>query len=259
MSNTALITGASAGIGLELAKIHAHQGGDLVLVARSQEKLEALAETLRHAHGVKVAVIVADLAKPEAPAAVFEQVRQLGIQVDVLINNAGFGGHGHFSERALDTELQMVQLNISALTSLTHLFMQGMVERGQGKILNVSSIASFLPGPLQAVYYATKAYVTSFSQAIAEELSGTGVTVTALCPGPVDTGFIAAADLEGVLGLQNTVSAQSVAEFGYQAMQQGKLVAINQRSFKFMLEWVLPLLPRKWVVKVSRKSMEKTA
>lgn len=259
MSNTALITGASGGIGLELAKIHAYNGGDLILVARSQEKLEALAETLRHAHGVKVVVIVADLTDPGAPKAVFEQTQSLGLQVDVLVNNAGFGGHGHFSERPLATELQMVQLNISALTALTHLFLQGMLEREQGKILNVSSIASFLPGPLQAVYYATKAYVTSFSQAIAQEVLGRGVTVTALCPGPVATDFIAAADLEGALGLKNTVSAQSVAKFGYKAMQQGKLVAINQRSFKFMLEWLVPLLPRRWVLNISRKSMEKAS
>lgn len=258
MKQTALITGASNGIGLELAKIHAKRGGDLVLVARSQEKLEQLAQELRARHQVQVTVIAQDLAAPHAAQAVFVQTEQLGIEVDYLINNAGFGGHGRFFERELAKEQQMIQLNISTLTELTHLYLQGMVARRRGKVLNVSSTASFMPGPLQAVYYATKAYVTSFSQAVAEEVAEFGVSVTALCPGAVATGFVAAGDLQGVAIWNNAKSAQEVAEYGYNAMLKGELVAFNEAKLKFALEWVIPFLPRKIVLKLSRQAMEKS-
>ena len=208
MKQTALITGASNGIGLELARIHAKRGGDLVLVARSQDKLNQLADEL-HAqyHDIQITVIAQDLAMPHAAQSVFAQTEQLGIQVDILINNAGFGGHGRFFERELAKEQQMIQLNITTLTELTHLYLQGMVARRSGKILNVSSTASFMPGPLQAVYYATKAYVTSFSQAVAEEVREFGISVTALCPGAVATDFVAAGDLQGVDAWKNAKSA----------------------------------------------------
>ncbi len=258
MKQTALITGASNGIGLELAKIHAKQGGDLVLVARSADKLAQLAEELRSQYGVLVTVIAQDLTAPQAAQAVFAETERLGIQVDILMNNAGIGGHGRFFERELAKEQQMIQLNITTLTELTHLYLQGMVARRRGKILNVSSTASFMPGPLQAVYYATKAYVTSFSQAVAEEVREFGITVTALCPGAVDTGFVAAGDLQGVGVWKNAKSAQSVAEYGYRAMEKGELVAFNEGKLKFALEWVIPLLPRKTVLKMSRMAMEKS-
>ncbi len=259
MKHTALITGASNGIGLELARIHAKRGGDLVLVARSQDKLNQLADELRAQYdGIQIIVIAQDLTMPQAAQSVFAQTEQLGIQVDILINNAGFGGHGRFFERELAKEQQMIQLNIATLTGLTHLYLQGMVARRRGKILNVSSTASFMPGPLQAVYYATKAYVTSFSQAVAEEVREFGITVTALCPGAVDTGFVAAGDLQGVGVWKNAKSAQSVAEYGYQAMEKGELVAFNEGKLKLALEWVIPLLPRKTVLKMSRMAMEKS-
>ena len=259
MKQTALITGASNGIGLELARIHAKRGGDLVLVARSQDKLNQLADEL-HAqyHDIQITVIAQDLAMPHAAQSVFAQTEQLGIQVDILINNAGFGGHGRFFERELAKEQQMIQLNITTLTELTHLYLQGMVARRSGKILNVSSTASFMPGPLQAVYYATKAYVTSFSQAVAEEVREFGISVTTLCPGAVDTGFMEAGDLQGVKVLENAKSAQSVAKCGYQAMLDGELVAFNEGKLKFALEWVVPLLPRKTALKMSRMAMEKS-
>lgn len=152
----------------------------------------------------------------------------------------------------------MLQVNITALTELTHFYLKGMVERRRGKILNVSSTASFLPGPLQAVYYATKAYVTSFSQAIAEEVAEFGVTATALCPGAVATGFVNAGDLQGVDAWKNAKSAQSVAEYGYKAMEKGELVEFNEGKLKFALEWIIPLLPRKMLLKASRKAMEKS-
>ena len=259
MKQTALITGASNGIGLELARIHAKRGGDLVLVARSQDKLKQLADELRAQYdGIQITVIAQDLTMPQAAQSVFAQTEQLGIQVDILINNAGFGGHGRFFERELAKEQQMIQLNITALTELTHLYLQGMVARRRGKILNVSSTASFMPGPLQAVYYATKAYVTSFSQAVAEEVREFGITATALCPGAVATDFVAAGDLQGVGAWKNAKSAQSVAEYGYRAMEKGELVAFNEGKLKFALEWVIPLLPRKTVLKMSRMAMEKS-
>ena len=208
MKQTALITGASNGIGLELARIHAKRGGNLVLVARSQDKLNQLADELRaQHHDIQITVIAQDLAMPHAAQSVFAQTEQLGIQVDILINNAGIGGHGRFFERELAKEQQMIQLNITTLTELTHLYLQGMVARRSGKILNVSSTASFMPGPLQAVYYATKAYVTSFSQAVAEEVREFGISVTALCPGAVATDFVAAGDLQGVDAWKNAKSA----------------------------------------------------
>ncbi len=190
MANTALITGASSGIGLELAKVHAQKGGDLVLVARSQAKLEALKAELESQFDINVTVLPADLAKPDSAHSLFAQTEAAGIQIDILINNAGFGGHGHFHERALEDEQAMMQVNMVTLTNLTHLYLKGMVERNKGKILNVSSTASFMPGPLQAVYYATKAYVTSFSQAVAEEVREHNISVTALCPGAVATGLL---------------------------------------------------------------------
>ncbi len=259
MKHAALITGASNGIGLELARIHAKRGGNLVLVARSQDKLKQLADELRAQYdGIQITVIAQDLTMPQAAQSVFAQTEQLGIQVDILINNAGFGGHGRFFERELAKEQQMIQLNITALTELTHLYLQGMVARRRGKILNVSSTASFMPGPLQAVYYATKAYVTSFSQAVAEEVREFGITATALCPGAVATDFVAAGDLQGVGAWKNAKSAQSVAEYGYRAMEKGELVAFNEGKLKFALEWVIPLLPRKTVLKMSRMAMEKS-
>ena len=254
---TALITGASGGIGAEFARIHADKGGDLILIARSADKLDALKTELELARRVKVHVIAEDLAIAGAAQRVYEKTEAMQLQVDVLINNAGFGGHGKFHQRDLATEEQMMQLNMVTLTSLTHLYLQGMVARGSGRVLNVSSSAAFLPGPLQAVYYATKAYVNSFSQAIATELAGTGVTVTALCPGPVATDFQKAGDLEGLKMWDSAVSARSAADCGYAAMERGELVKINQRSLRFMLNWIVPFMPRKLLLDMSRRAMEK--
>ena len=258
-SNIALITGASGGIGEELARIHAKKGGDVVLVARTRSKLEALKQELESKYGVVAHVIAEDLSDPAAAARIFAQTESLGLTISVLINNAGFGGHGFFHTRELSAEQAMMQVNVISLTNLTHYYLKGMVRRNQGRILNVSSTASFIPGPLQAVYYATKAFVTSFSQAIAEEVAESNVTVTALCPGAVATGFVDAGDLAGVDIWKKAKSAQSVAQCGYQAMEKGKLVAFNEGQLKFLLNWITPLLPRKVVLKMSRQAMEKTA
>ena len=255
--NVALITGASSGIGLELAKIHARKGGDLVLVARSGDKLEALKAELENKHQIAVTVIVEDLSEPGSAQRIFQQTKDSGIVVSTLINNAGFGGHGMFYQRELKAEQAMMQVNMVTLTNLTHLYLQGMVARKSGRILNISSSAAFMPGPLQAVYYATKAYVTSFSQAVAEEVLSDNVTVTSLCPGAVNTGFIKAGDLEGLKVFKMAKSAVSVAECGYRAMERGDLVAFNQGSLSFLINWVIPLIPRKVLLKMSRKTMEK--
>lgn len=257
MTNTALITGASSGIGAELARYHASKGGDLVLVARREDALEKLKSELERSHNIKATVIVADLSQPDSASSIYKATEENGIQIDILINNAGFGGHGKFHERDLTKDQAMMQVNMVSLVNLTHLYLQSMVERNAGKILNVASTAAFIPGPLQAVYYATKAFVVSFSQAIAQELADTNITSTALCPGAVATGFVKAGDLEGISTWDNAATPQSVAKYGYDAMLKGDLVAINERSLSFMLNWVIPFLPRKTVLKISQKSMEK--
>ena len=258
MGSTALITGASGGIGAELARYHAARGGDLVLVARSGDKLKALQLELENAHKIKVMVVVADLAQPESADQIFSATEQAGLNIDILINNAGFGGHGKFHERQLRKDQAMMQVNMVSLVNLTHLYLQGMVQRNYGKILHVASTAAFLPGPLQAVYYATKSFVVSFSQAISQELEGTNVTSTALCPGAVATGFVSAGDLEGIKVWDKAATAESVAKCGYDAMIKGDLVKINEKGLSFLLNWIIPFLPRKTILKLSRQAMEKS-
>lgn len=224
----ALVTGASGGIGLELSKLLARDGHPLVLVARSKANLERIAADLERQHGVAVRVVAADLSQPGAVDTVVDQVEQAGVTVDLLINNAGVGSLGPFAQSDRVQQLGMLHLNVVALTDLTRRYVEGMVARGHGKILNVSSTAAFQPGPLMAVYYASKAYVLSFSEALANELHGTGVTVTALCPGPTATDFQRRANLEEsrLFKLGIVSSADVVARVGYLAMLEGRPVAI---------------------------------
>ena len=253
MKNVALITGASSGIGKELARIHASKNGDLVLVARREEELLALKSELEQTYKVTVEVFVCDLMRPHAANEVFEFVQSKNIQVEVLMNNAGLGGYGNFNERELSKELDMIQLNIVALTELTHLILPQMVARKSGKILNTASTAGFMPGPLQSVYFATKAFVVSFSQGIAFELQDKGITVTALCPGPVKTGFESAAGMSGSGLFEKSASASSTAMKGYRAMEKGKMIVITDGALKFAINWVLPLAPRRMVLKMIYK------
>jgi short-subunit dehydrogenase len=257
MGNTALITGASSGIGLELAKYHVSKGGDVVLIARSKDKLNNLKSELESTNGIKATVIAADLAQPDSAQKIFAATEAESLQIDILINNAGFGGHGKFHERDLAKDQAMIQVNIVSLVNLTHLYMQGMVSRNSGKILHVASTAGFMPGPLQAVYYATKSFVISFSQAIAQELEGTNVISTVLCPGTVATGFVAAGDLNGIKAWDKAATPESVAKCGYDAMLKEDLVKINEKGLSFMLNWVIPFLPRKTILKISQQAMEK--
>ena len=254
---TALITGASTGIGKELANIHAEKGGDLIIVARSQEKLDKLKAELEKKHAIKVLVIVKDLGKPEAAKEVYNEVKKAGLEVDYLFNNAGFGGLGKFHERALEQDLAMINLNVVALTALTRLFLPDFVKRNSGKILNVSSTASLMPGPLQAVYYATKAYVTFFSNAIAEELHDTNVTVTNLMPGATETEFGRVSGMDKTSMFQKTASARSVAEDGYNGMLKGKLDVISglTTSQKMMMA-MIPFTPKKMLLKQVRQMQE---
>ena len=249
---TALVTGASAGIGLELARVLAREGHDLVLVARREAALKELADELRDRYGAESVVVTADLAEADAG----EQIeRALGERtVDVLVNNAGFGGVGAFAERTHSDDMRMVAVNVTALTDLCKRFLPGMVARGQGRILNVASTAAFQPGPFMAVYYATKAYVLSLSQALAEETSGTGVTVTCLCPGVTDTEFhgVAGTDAQPLTSGALSMSARAVAEAGYKAMMRGKLVEIPGVHNKVGAQSIR-VAPRRVVLKIVRR------
>ncbi|MEQ8210365.1 MAG: SDR family oxidoreductase [Lacipirellulaceae bacterium] len=255
--NTALVTGASGGLGKLFAEIHAARGGNLVLVARSEGKLAELQSELQEKHKVHVTILPRDLSTPTAGEELAEEIRGQGIQIDYLINNAGFGGHGPFIEREWQQDRSMILLNVLALTALTRELAPAMVERGHGKILNVASAAAFIPGPLQAVYYATKAYVLSFSEALANELADTGVTVTALCPGATKTGFADRADAGATQAFSSAASADDVAKYGYEAMLSGKTVAVHGLQNKILLHGLIRFLPRWLITKISRSTMEK--
>lgn len=223
----ALVTGASMGLGREYARLLARDGHDLVLVARSEELLRRLARELEDAHGASCRVLVADLADPDAPKRIVQVLADLDVAVDVLVNNAGFGTNGPFLQQDPGRELDMIQVNVAAVVHLTRLLCPAMVERGRGAVLNVASVAAFQAGPGMATYYATKAFVLSFSEAIAHELRGTGVTVTCHCPGAVDTEFgHTSGNQDSVLFAAGAADAVAVAEHGYRAMKAGRVVAV---------------------------------
>lgn len=222
---TALITGASSGIGLELAMLCARDGYDLVLVARREDRLRELEEKWTAQYSIDVRYVPLDLSDGAAPQKLFDELA--GTPIDILINNAGFATYGPFAETDVASQVGMVRVNVLAVTHLTRLFLPSMVQRGEGRILNLASMAAFVPGPLMAVYYSTKAYVLSFSEALSEELRGSGVTVTAFCPGPTATEFQARARLErsGLLRIAQA-DVGPIAEAGYRAMMKGETVAV---------------------------------
>jgi hypothetical protein len=257
MNKIALITGASSGIGKELAILHAKSGGDLVIVARSEKKLNDLKENLENQYKIKVMVIVQDLAENNSAKIVYNKVKTEDLEVDYLINNAGFGGRGKFVERDWEQDLSMINVNIIALTALTRLFLPDFVKRNSGKILNVSSTASLMPGPLQAVYFATKAYVTSFSNALSEELSETKITVTTLLPGATDTGFAKRSDMDKTDLFNKTFTAEQVANEGYTAMLKGKLNVLAGVSFsQRILMNIIHVFPKKIIMKYIKHAQE---
>jgi len=253
---TALVTGASTGIGLELARIFAREGHDLVLVARTGDKLRQLAADLEKTRGARSLILASDLTDPGAAAYVHDQTTRADIKLDVLVNNAGFGQFGLFVESDLEECLKQIQLNITTLTHLTRLYLPEMVARKNGRILNVASTAAFQPGPLMAVYYATKAYVLHFSEAIANELAGTGVTVTCLCPGATATEFHQRANMANINLLRfGAMDAQTVSEDGYRALMAGKPLVIS--GFKnWLLAQTVHFSPRQLVIWVARKLQE---
>jgi short-subunit dehydrogenase len=258
MPNIALVTGASSGLGEEFARLHAEKGGDVILVARREDQLNALKTELESKHGIAAHVMAMDLGQPDAADRLHRQVTAAGLEVDVLINNAGFGGHGRFVERDLARDLAMIDVNVKALVGLCHRFGADMAERGKGRILNVGSTAGFMPGPLQATYFATKAFVSSFSQALDHELRPRGVTVTVLAPGYVRTEFAETADLHGTdLVNQKGASARSAAKHGYDAMRDGRLVTVNEGLLGFLVNWVIPLMPRRQALKMVEKMQSK--
>lgn len=258
MKNTALITGSSNGIGLELAKVHASKGGDLVLVARNKSKLDELKTELEKQFKVSVYTIGKDLSVTNAAQEIYDETNKQNIQVDYLINNAGFGDFGMFVETNWNKELQMINLNITTLTHFTKLYLQDMVKRRSGKIMNVASTAAFQSGPTMAVYCATKAYVLSFTEAVSNEVSDKGITITALCPGATETGFQAAGGMEEseLFKGKKLPTAKEVAEYGYTSMIKGKTVAIHG-IMNYIMSNSIRFIPRAMVLKVSRKLLDK--
>jgi len=261
---TALITGASFGIGLELARVFAREGHDLVLVARSGDKLRQLASELEKAHGARSLILAVDLSNPGAAAYVLDQTSRADIDVDILVNNAGFGQYGIFAELDLEECLRQIQLNVTTLTHLTRLYLPSMISRAQGekvrgRILNVASTAAFQPGPLMAVYFATKAYVLHFSEALANELAGSGVTVSCLCPGATATEFHKRAKAtEMKLLSMGSMDARTVAEDGYRGMMAERPVVIS--GFKnWLVAQSVRFAPRKMVAAIARKTQETKA
>jgi len=248
----ALVTGASSGIGCELARLIAKDGKDLVVVARRKERLEELKADIVKKYGTSVIVLPQDLSVPQAPAEIFSQLQGKRIKVDVLVNNAGFGAYGPFLETDLREELEMIQVNNASLIHLTKLFLKGMVQDKSGYILNAASLCAFLPTPLESVYCSTKAFVLHFTEALANELQGTGVNVTCLCVGLARTEFQSRAHMENCrVTTRKMMDAATVAEAGYKALKRGKLIEIPGFEYKFA-PWFARFAPRSMVTRVVR-------
>jgi short-subunit dehydrogenase len=255
-SKTTLITGASSGIGRELAHVFARDGYRLVLVSRNRGALRELGDDLQSRYGITVRVSPKDLAHPASPIELYQELQEAGIVLDVLVNNAGFGGGGAFLDTDWNSEAEMMQVNMVALTHLTKLFLPQIRAR-EGKVLNVASTAAFQPGPFMAVYYASKAYVISFSQALAEELRGTGITVTCFCPGATATGFaVRAGSHEALLFKLPVSNASTMARAGFRGMLAGKDVVIPWPPSNWLVAVSARLLPRRLMLWFSRKSVE---
>ena len=254
MKKTALVTGASSGIGLELARECASNGHDLVVVARRKDRLQAFAETILNDFDVEVNVIVKDLSIDGSRKNLFDQLESQGIEINYLINNAGFGDYGPFVDSDLNRQIEMINLNVVALTELTRLFLPGMVNRGQGAILNVASTAAFQAGPMMSVYFATKAFVLHFSEAVANEVHATGVRVVALCPGTTESEFADTAQAERSLmfNMRKLPTSKQVARYGYVSMVKGKRVAVHGLLNK-VLTFFVRLVPRRVVTAIARQ------
>lgn len=260
MRKTALITGASAGFGVEFARLFARHGNDVILTARRSDRLAELAASLEAEHDVNAHVIVADLAAHNGARALFDEVQERGLEVEYLVNNAGFGTFGPFVETDPEESMDLVRVNIAALTELTALLLPAMVERRSGRVLNVASAAAFQPGPLMATYYASKAYALHFSEALNAELEGTGVSVTALCPGPVMTEFqqVAGMETSGLVLHKRLISIEEVVAAGYEAMMRGKAYVIPGIGPR-LLSFGVRFMPRRFVAKFVGRLQAKRA
>lgn len=248
-----LITGASSGIGTELARIHASRGNNVILVARRKDKLDLLAIELQQQYGVETWVFEVDLSHQEKVDQLIAEIKSKGIFVNYLFNNAGFGGWGKFADRGAKQDFQMIAVNIQALTQLMHAFLPDMLKNNEGKILNTASTAGFIPGPLQATYFATKSFVVSLTKATHFEIRKTAVSVTALCPGPVKTEFEIAAGMANAKMFDKGADAYSTALKGYNAMMKGKSIVISDFVFRFLVLYLAPFLPESWVLKIVEK------
>lgn len=250
---TALVTGASTGIGVDLAECFARDGYDVILTARSENALLSVAERLASTFRVRATAVAQDLGQIGGGAQLAQAIRRQGLSVDVLVNNAGYGHAGPFSESDIATELGMIDLNIRALAELTHIYWAGMLASGKGGVLNVASTAAFQPGPLMAMYYASKAFVLSFSEALWEEARGTGVRVSCLCPGPTTSNFRlrAGTDKKRLSRTGTPMSSASVAELGFRAWKEDKRVEITGLRNRVVAAAV-PFMPRKAVLSVVR-------
>ena len=250
MRKTALITGASAGFGVEFARMFAQHRNDVILTARRGDRLSELAASLESKYKLNAHVIVADLAATDGARKLFEQVQEKRLEVEYLINNAGFGTFGEFAETNCKESMDLVRVNVAAITELTALFLPAMVTRRSGRVLNVASAAAFQPGPLMATYFASKAYALHFSEALNEELEGKGVSVTALCPGPVRTEFqqVAGMETSGLVAKKRLISIEEVVEAGYKAMMQGKAFVIPGVGTR-LLSFSVRFMPRRFVAK----------
>jgi short-subunit dehydrogenase len=254
----ALVTGASCGMGYEYAKLFAKDGKNIVVVARSRDKLEGLKNDLEKAHGTKVKVLVKDLADPRSPQEIFSELEKEGVNVDVLVNNAGFGVYGKFADTDWQKEAEMLQVNIVSLTQLTKLFLKGMAEKRSGKILNVSSVAGLAPSPWLTAYSGTKHYVLGFSNALACDLRGTGVSVTCFCPTNTRTLFGERANAQTASGMRRglfEMDAATAARIGYKALAKGKTTEVAGLATNLSM-FFMRLMPRKLVTKVASLIMQ---
>jgi short-subunit dehydrogenase len=253
---TALITGASAGLGVDFARLFAADGYDLVLAARRAAPMDALAGELVAAHGIKADVVPIDLSKPDAADELVQAIESRGLEIDALVNNAGFGVLGRFIESEAAAQRDMVAVNVAALTRLTRLLLPGMIARGHGRIMNLASVAGFFPGPHMAVYFATKAYVVSFSEALAEELKGTGVTVTCVCPGSTETEFHAVAGMSNPRsgGGSMMMASAPVARAGYLATMRGRRLIVTGAPNKLTV-FAARLMPRGLMLRLVRRGI----
>lgn len=257
MKETALITGASSGIGLELARVFAREGYDLLITARRENKLLKLSDELESTYQIRVSCFVTDLSAPESPKELYDFAASGGLNITILINNAGIGDYGFFHESDWDKTASMIDLNMRALTHLTRLFLPDLISKKRAYVMNVASTAAFQPGPLMSVYYASKHYVLAFSEAIANELGHTGVTVTTLCPGPTESEFQEKASMQKskLFDRFPVASSKEVAEYGYSAMKKGKRVAIYGVQNK-LTPFITGLLPRNFITSAVRKIQE---